>query len=82
LIMPDVSLEVAQQRAEHLRREARQLRLQGAGQSHEGITLSVGIAVYPQHGRTIDRVLRGADDALYRAKQEGRDRVIVAETVC
>jgi diguanylate cyclase (GGDEF)-like protein/PAS domain S-box-containing protein len=79
LIMPDASLETAHQRAEHLRQEARQLQWQDAGQSYEAITLSAGIAVYPQHGRTIQTVLRAADAALYRAKQEGRDRVIVAE---
>jgi PleD family two-component response regulator len=37
------------------------------------------VAIYPQHGQTIENVLRAADAALYRAKQEGRDRVIVAE---
>ncbi len=79
LIMPDASLDAAHQRAEYLRQGARQLRLQDAGQFHEGITLSAGVAIYPQHGRTIENVLRAADAALYRAKQEGRDRVIVAE---
>jgi diguanylate cyclase (GGDEF)-like protein len=79
LIMPDASLEAAQQRAEYLRQGARQLRLHDAGQFHEGITLSAGVAIYPQHGRTIENVLRAADAALYRAKQEGRDRVVVAD---
>ncbi len=82
LMMPDISLEVAQKRAEHLRQEAKQLRVQDAGQFHEGITLSLGVAIYPQHGRTLDIVLRSADAALYRAKQEGRDRVVVAEKAC
>jgi len=80
LIMPDASLEVAQQRAELLRQEAKQLRWRDAGPSHDPITLSAGVAIYPQHGRTIETVLRAADTALYRAKQEGRDRVIVAES--
>jgi diguanylate cyclase (GGDEF)-like protein len=79
LIMPDASLEAAQQRAEALRQEAIQLRVQDGGQSPEAITLSLGVAIYPQHGQTIENVLRAADAALYRAKQEGRDRVIVAE---
>ncbi|MDQ3006786.1 MAG: diguanylate cyclase, partial [Chloroflexota bacterium] len=79
LIMPDASLEAAYQRAEHLRVEAKGLRAQDNGQSLKGITLSLGVAVYPEHGRNIDSVLRAADAALYRAKQEGRDRVAVAE---
>src|SRR5688572_27884294 len=79
LIMPDASLEAAHQRAKQLQLEAKKLRVQDAGQSFDGITLSLGVAIYPEHGRSIDSVLRAADAALYRAKQEGRDRVVVAE---
>ena len=78
LIMPDASLETAQQRAEELCAEVRRLRLHGF-ESAEMLTLSVGIAIHPQHGRTIEDVLHAADSALYRAKQEGRDRVMIAE---
>jgi diguanylate cyclase (GGDEF)-like protein/PAS domain S-box-containing protein len=78
LIMPDASLEAAQQRVEELRHEVRSLRLQGT-ELDEPITLSVGIAIHPQHGRTIENVLHAADSALYRAKKEGRDRVMIAE---
>jgi diguanylate cyclase (GGDEF)-like protein/PAS domain S-box-containing protein len=79
LIMPDVSLEVAKYRAEHLWRDARQIRVQENNQYYEGITLSLGVAIYPLHGRTIETVIRAADAALYHAKQEGRDRVVVAD---
>ena len=78
LIMPDASLEVAQQRAEYLRQAVKGLHVQEAGQS-VGITLSMGVAIYPQHGRAKESILHAADTALYRAKQEGRDRVVVAE---
>jgi len=81
LIMPDVFLEAAKNRAEQLRREAKELRVEDAGQLYAGITLSIGVALYPLHGRTIENVLRAADSALYRAKQEGRDQVVLAETV-
>jgi diguanylate cyclase (GGDEF)-like protein len=80
LIMPYASLEAAQERADHLRQDARQLRWQEADQFPEAITLSAGVAIYPQHGRTIETVLRATDAALYRAKHDGRDRVIVAES--
>jgi len=79
LIMPDASLEAAELRAEDLRQEVRQLRVGGNGLLHGEITLSLGIAIYPQHGRTIDNVLQAADYALYRAKQAGRDQVAIAE---
>jgi diguanylate cyclase (GGDEF)-like protein len=79
LIMPDASLEAAQQRAEYLRQAVKKLQVQHDGQSHEGITVSLGVAAYPEHGRTQDSVLRAADAALYDAKRKGRDRVVVAE---
>lgn len=79
LIMPDISLEVVQERAEYLQQEVKKLQVQDAGQSFEGITFSLGVAIYPLHGHTLDAVLRSADAALYRAKQEGRDRVVIAQ---
>jgi diguanylate cyclase (GGDEF)-like protein/PAS domain S-box-containing protein len=80
LIMPDVFLEAAKNRAEQLRQAAKELRVEDAGQLYAGITLSIGVALYPVHGRTIENVLRAADSALYRAKQEGRDQVVIADT--
>ena len=77
--MPDVSLEVALRRAEHLRQETKQLRVKTNGGAREAITLSLGIAIYPQHGRDIETVLHTADEALYSAKRQGRDRTVVAE---
>ncbi|MFI7590134.1 diguanylate cyclase [Micromonospora sp. NPDC049359] len=43
------------------------------------VTVSVGIAVYPDHGSTGREVLEAADDALYVAKAAGRDTYRVAE---
>ena len=42
-------------------------------------TLSIGVAFYPPHGETLSELLRKADIALYRAKAEGRDRVVLFE---
>jgi diguanylate cyclase (GGDEF)-like protein/PAS domain S-box-containing protein len=81
LIMPDAFLETARQRAEYLREQAKEVHIHDIGRSLTGITLSLGVAIYPQHGRTMETVMRAADAALYRAKQEGRDRVVMAESV-
>ena len=43
------------------------------------VTVSIGIAVYPEHGATGPQVLEVADDALYQAKAGGRDRYRLAE---
>ena len=78
LLLPESSLEDSGQRAEQLRAEVRNLRANYAGQTLGLITLSVGVAAYPSNGTTPDELLRAADTALYRAKQEGRDRVALA----
>ena len=44
------------------------------------ISFSIGVASFPGHGGTWEEVLRAADQALYFAKEHGRNRVIVAET--
>jgi two-component system, cell cycle response regulator len=43
------------------------------------VTVSVGVAVFPEHGATGAAVLQAADDALYAAKADGRDTHRVAE---
>jgi diguanylate cyclase (GGDEF)-like protein len=42
------------------------------------ITISVGVASYPTHGATQDALLRAADHAMYRAKENGRNRVYMS----
>jgi PAS domain S-box-containing protein len=49
------------------------------GQPLGTITVSLGVAVYPDHGATGEAVVRAADTALYRAKREGRDRAVAAQ---
>jgi diguanylate cyclase (GGDEF)-like protein len=43
------------------------------------ITVSAGLASFPEDGTTYEALLKSADDALYRAKREGRNRVCVAD---
>jgi len=43
------------------------------------VTISIGGAIYPENGLMCDELLASADDALYRAKQNGRNRVEFAE---
>ncbi len=42
------------------------------------LTVSIGIATYPKHGKTFRDLVDAADGALYQAKQQGRDRVAAA----
>ena len=79
LIMSDASREVTVERAERLCEHVRHIHTQYEGQTLETVSLSVGVAIFPEHGSTSDVLLKSADDALYRAKREGRGRVVVAD---
>jgi diguanylate cyclase (GGDEF)-like protein len=78
--MPEASLDITTDRAEQLRLEARELRVQQHGQSLGAVTVSFGVAAFPEHGPTAEAVIRAADLALYRAKNAGRDRVARADS--
>jgi diguanylate cyclase (GGDEF)-like protein len=78
IILPDASRTVTCERAKLICECAKQFHLKFAGQVLETVTLSLGVAVFPEHGSTSAAILRAVDDALYRAKHEGRSRVVVA----
>jgi len=42
------------------------------------VTISAGIATYPEHGTTRDELVKAADAGLYCAKQNGRNRIVMA----
>ncbi|PYU32091.1 MAG: diguanylate cyclase [Acidobacteria bacterium] len=81
VILPEASIEVTQQRAEQLREEFKFLTVQHRGQTLGALTLSVGVAVFPEHGTTVEDILHAVDTALYRAKAEGRDRVVTGKAL-
>ena len=60
-----------------LRQQVKQLSVEYAGQLLGAVSVSMGVALFPDHGTTMTEVLRAADQALYCAKREGRDRVSV-----
>jgi diguanylate cyclase (GGDEF)-like protein len=78
LILPEASLEITKQRAETIREQVKQLMLEHRRQPLGVITLSLGVACFPEHGKSGEAVIHAADAALYCAKREGRDRVVCA----
>lgn len=80
LIMPDINLETANQRAEELRELISQMEVHHLGLSLGKVTASMGVASYPNHGEELEEIIHAADAAMYRAKQQGRNRVVVAES--
>jgi diguanylate cyclase (GGDEF)-like protein/PAS domain S-box-containing protein len=79
VILPAADLKATQARGERIRAKLREQAVLHQGQSLGMITVSVGVAALPQHGTSPKDLLEAADAALYRAKREGRDRVVVAE---
>jgi diguanylate cyclase (GGDEF)-like protein len=79
LILPEASLPDAQRRAEEIREAIRGLRVTHGGRPLEGVRCSMGVAAFPEHGDAGGALLRAADAALYRAKREGRDQVVLAD---
>jgi diguanylate cyclase (GGDEF)-like protein/PAS domain S-box-containing protein len=79
IVLPDASKQMTRERAELICRYAKGFHLQFEGQTLEAVTLSLGVSVFPENGASSSDLLRAADTALYRAKIEGRGRVIVAK---
>ena len=75
LVLTDSTLDGAFKRAEILRQQVKQLSVEYDGQLLGAISVSMGVALFPEHGSTMGDVLRASDQALYSAKREGRDRV-------
>lgn len=78
LILPGAELETAAARIETLRRETAQLAVELHGRPLGTVTMSAGVAAYPRDGASGAAVMARADEALYQAKRDGRDRVVIA----
>jgi diguanylate cyclase (GGDEF)-like protein len=76
LLLPDTDREGARRVAESARTAVEELRVEHGGAAFF-VTLSLGVSEHDP-GRRVDETIAAADDALYRAKQEGRNRVVMA----
>jgi diguanylate cyclase (GGDEF)-like protein/PAS domain S-box-containing protein len=75
IVMPNVTLEKAYERSEELRQS---LNLLSVPYEYYrlSVTISMGIACFPEHGQTREVILRAADQAMYAAKEAGRDHIL------
>lgn len=78
IILPESTSQLAAVRADALRSEVKSLRLQYKKQPLGPLTISVGVAAFPEHGSTSEALLKIADQCLYESKSRGRDVVTVA----
>jgi diguanylate cyclase (GGDEF)-like protein len=77
VLMPQTNSETACSIAEQIRKEVEELdilKIHGGPVSR--ITLSFGIAAYPEHAAAVKQLKEAADRALYKAKEDGRNRVV------
>ncbi len=77
IICPDTQLVDAYHLAEKLRIKISKLSLTYQNQQLDNITMSVGIAIYPNHAPSCQVLILKADQALYQAKAQGRNRSVV-----
>lgn len=79
IVLPRCDAEEARAVAERLRKAIEGLEWVPVGGSEPvRVTITIGVASYPEHGSTATELLHKADEALYQGKDQGRNRVCVA----
>jgi diguanylate cyclase (GGDEF)-like protein len=83
VLLPETDARACMLVAERIRRAVtRMIVPSGTEKPLPQVTVSLGIAVYPDHGRTLEEILQAADKALYESKRSGRNRTtLYAEQV-
>jgi diguanylate cyclase (GGDEF)-like protein len=79
LVFPASSAVNGLEQMEQLRRQFTNAIIQCGEKTLTGLSFSAGIATFPEHGAKSETLLRIADVALYRAKAQGRNRIMLAE---
>lgn len=78
LIMPGAQKALTTKRAEDVREAIARHAIDYRGKPLLTVTISAGVASYPEDGDTNEALVKAADSALYRAKEGGRNRITVA----
>ena len=81
VIMPGAPLSVTIERAKSIGSGIREAAVQEDSRTLDRLTVSLGVAVYPDHGLNRTDLMEAADQAMFEAKRSGRDCVRVATTV-
>jgi len=77
LLVMQAGSEVLWERAEALRKGVQALTIAWEGRELPRVTVSVGLALFPEHGRNGAELIQAADSALYAAKQRGRNCTVL-----
>ena len=79
IICPRISPATLKQRAEGIREGLANFNRRHQDLYREPLTLSLGIAIFPENGKTSEQIIKLADMALNQAEQEGGDRIVAAD---
>jgi diguanylate cyclase (GGDEF)-like protein len=79
ILLPDSNTRSAVQTAKRIQKMVQNLKIETSGKTIS-VTVSIGVSSCPQYGRDADTVICAADEALYQAKSNGRNQVVVSET--
>ena len=77
ILLPDCDTRLAAGRGDDIRATVEALQVAHGGQTVR-TTASFGVAGYPEHGADATALFQAADRALYQAKRDGRNRVVIA----
>jgi diguanylate cyclase (GGDEF)-like protein len=77
LVLPEIGPEDGVKAAERIRKKVAKESFAGDGETIQ-VTVSVGVASYPKDGDDSQSIIRHADTALYKSKESGRNRVVLA----
>ncbi|KAA1424184.1 sensor domain-containing diguanylate cyclase [Nocardioides antri] len=78
VLVSEVDVTTLHDRAEELRRQVEVLSVEFRRTTLPPVTMSAGVAVYPEHGKTAGEIIEAADAALYAAKRAGRNTTRIA----
>ena len=79
ILLPDSDAQSGVQTAQRIRKRVQDLEIDASGEN-VSVTVSIGISSFPQYGQGADAVICAADEALYQAKSNGRNQVVISET--
>jgi diguanylate cyclase (GGDEF)-like protein/PAS domain S-box-containing protein len=78
IVLPEVGAHEALEMAERLCQTVENYKIPIADDKQLKVTVSIGVAAYPVHGHEVSQLFSKADEAMYLAKQQGRNRVVGA----
>ena len=79
IILPEASLPDVWRRAEELREAVKNLQLEYEGKPLRPCSLSIGVTAFPDHGTNIETLIKASDAAIYSAKSEGGNRIMLGQ---